>query len=133
MAFRPLVPEVLAPPFARYAHGVAVEAGQRLVRTSGQLAMAKDGTIPDGAQAQARLIFDNLDAILAEGGLSRDDVCHLSAYVTAREHMAGYMAARDAWLADVPRLPASTLIIVSGFTRPEFLVEIEVTAVGPAG
>ncbi|MGD1887777.1 MAG: RidA family protein [Cohaesibacteraceae bacterium] len=131
MAFRSLVPDALAPPFARYAHGVAIEAGHRLVRTSGQLPMAKDGSVPEGAEAQAALVFESLDAILAEGGLSRDDVCHLGAYVTAREHMAGYMAARDDWLADVPRLPASTLLIVSGFTRPEFLVEIEVTAVGP--
>ena len=53
------------------------------------------------------------------------------AFVTARDHMAGYMAARDAWLADVTRLPASTLVIVSGFTRPEFLVEVEVTAAAP--
>lgn len=43
-------------------------------------------------------------------------------------HMAGYMAARDAWLAEVSRLPASKLVIVAGFTRAEFLVEIEVTA-----
>jgi enamine deaminase RidA (YjgF/YER057c/UK114 family) len=42
--------------------------------------------------------------------------------------MAGYIAARDSWLADVPHLPASTLMIVSGFTRPEFVVEIEVIA-----
>ena len=38
------------------------------------------------------------------------------------------MAARDEWLADVSRLPASTLMIVSGFTREEFKVEIEVVA-----
>ena len=42
--------------------------------------------------------------------------------------MAGYMAARDAWLAGARRLPASTLMIVSGFTRPEFVVEIEALA-----
>ena len=29
---------------------------------------------------------------------------------------------------DVTRLPASTLVIVQGFTRPEFVVEVEVTA-----
>lgn len=133
MSFSSLVPGSLAPPFARYAHGVAIEAGQRLVRTSGQLALAKDGTVPEGAQAQAALIFQSIDAILAEGGLSRADVCHISAFVTAREHMAGYMAARDAYLADVPNLPASTLIMVSGFTREEFLVEIEVMAVGAVG
>ena len=131
MSFRSLTPSSLAPPFARYAHGVAIEAGQRLVRTSGQLAMAKDGTIPDGAEAQAALIFESIDAILAEGGLRREDVCHISAFVTGREHMAGYMKARDVFLADVPTLPASTLIIVSGFTKPEFLVEIEVMAAGP--
>lgn len=131
MSFRSLLPDSLAPPFARYAHGVAIEAGQRMVRTAGQLAMAKDGTIPDGAEAQAHLVFDNIEAVLAEGGLGKNDVYHLFAFVTAREHMAGYMKARDAWLADVPKLPASTLIIVGGFTREEFLVEIEATAVGP--
>ncbi|MEO1778790.1 MAG: RidA family protein, partial [Pseudomonadota bacterium] len=29
-----LTPPSIAPPFARYAHGVEVPAGQRLVRTS---------------------------------------------------------------------------------------------------
>ncbi len=42
--------------------------------------------------------------------------------------MAGYMAARDAWLADVAVLPSSTLMVVSGFTRPELVVEIGVWA-----
>jgi enamine deaminase RidA (YjgF/YER057c/UK114 family) len=56
------------------------------------------------------------------------DVIRINAFVTGREHMAGYMAARDRWLAGVTRLPASTLVIVSGFTRPEFVVEVEVTA-----
>jgi enamine deaminase RidA (YjgF/YER057c/UK114 family) len=42
--------------------------------------------------------------------------------------MAGYMAARDAWVADLASPPASTLMIVSGFTRPEFVVEVEIIA-----
>jgi enamine deaminase RidA (YjgF/YER057c/UK114 family) len=29
-------------------------------------------------------------------------------------------------------LPASTLMVVSGFARPEFFVEVEVIAAGPA-
>lgn len=131
MGFLSLTPDSLAPPFARYAHGVVIEGGQRLLRTSGQLALAKDATVPQGARAQTTLIFESIDAILAEGGMDRTHVCHISAFVSAREHMEGYMAARDAYLADVPGLPASTLIIVSGFTRPEFVVEIEVMAVAP--
>lgn len=125
-----LSPPTIAPPFAAYAHGVEVPAGKRLVMTSGQLALAADGTIPDGAEAQARLCFANCAAILAEAGMGAADVIRINAFVTARDHMAGYMRARDAWLQGVGRLPASTLVIVSGFTRPEFVVEVEVTAAG---
>lgn len=123
-----LAPLTIAPPFARYVHGVAVPAGARLVVTSGQLALTRDGRVPDGAEAQARLCFANCAAILAEAGMGPADVIRINAYVTNRAHMAGYMAARDAWLAGATRLPASTLVIVTGFTRPEFVVEIEVTA-----
>ena len=45
--------------------------------------------------------------------------------------MADYMAVRDRLVADLPVKPASTLMIVSGFTRPEFLVEVEATALLP--
>jgi enamine deaminase RidA (YjgF/YER057c/UK114 family) len=127
-----LHPRGIAPPFARYSHGIATDPGRRIVVTSGQLGVAPDGSVPDGAEAQARVCFDNLDAILAEAGGSRADVIRINAYVTAREHMAGYMAARDAWLAEADRLPASTLVIVAGFTRPEFVVEVEVIAAVPA-
>jgi enamine deaminase RidA (YjgF/YER057c/UK114 family) len=123
-----LVPAAISPPFARYAHGVEVPAGARLVVTSGQLALLPDGSVPDGAEAQARQCFAQCEAILAEAGMGAADVIRINAFVTDRAHMAGYMAARDGWLAQVDRLPASTLVIVSGFTRPEFLVEVEVTA-----
>lgn len=128
---RELNPPEIAPPFARYAHGVDVPPGSRLIVTSGQLALSADGTIPVGAEAQAALCLDNIDAILRAGGATRNDVVRLNAYVTGRDHMAGYMRARDIWLAGVTQLPASTLMIVTGFTRPEFLVEIEALAAVP--
>jgi enamine deaminase RidA (YjgF/YER057c/UK114 family) len=130
---RVLQPPSISPPFARYAHGVDVPPGARLVLTSGQLALAADGTVPEGARSQADLCFANCAAILAEAGMGPGDVIRINAFVTDRAHMAGYMAARDAWLAGVARLPASTLVIVSGFTRPEFLVEVEVTAARVGG
>lgn len=123
-----LQPPSISPPFAHYAHGVEVPACARLAVTSGQLALSADGSVPDGARAQADLCFANCAAILAEAGMGPSDVIRINAYVTDRTHMPGYMAARDAWLAGVSRLPASTLVIVSGFARPEFLVEVEVTA-----
>jgi enamine deaminase RidA (YjgF/YER057c/UK114 family) len=125
---RMLQPPTIRPPFARYAHGVEVPAGARLVVTSGQLGVRADDTVPATAREQADLCFAACAAILAEAGMNPADVIRINAYVTDRAHMADYMAARDAWLADAPRLPASTLVIVTGFTRPAFLVEVEVTA-----
>ncbi|MEL7104894.1 MAG: RidA family protein [Pseudomonadota bacterium] len=126
-----LTPSAIAPPFAAYSHGIEAPAGHRLIVTSGQLGLAADGSTPDGAEAQAQICFDNVQAILAEAGADASHVIRINAYVTDRSHMAGYMAVRDAWLSASPVKPASTLVIVSGFTRPEFVVEVEVTAAVP--
>ena len=121
-----LNPSSLHPPFARYAHGVVVEAGARMVFCSGQLGIRPDATIPADVEAQAALCFDAIAAILGEAGMGLSDLVRINAYVTGREHLAGYMAVRDRIVTTPP--PASTLMIVSGFARPEFLVEIEAIA-----
>ncbi|MEO0485761.1 MAG: RidA family protein [Pseudomonadota bacterium] len=126
-----LTPGAIAAPFGRYAHGIEIPAGWRVAVTSGQLPLAADGTVPESAEAQAKLCFENCGHILAEAGMGPADTVRIAAFVTDRAHMAAYMAARDAWLGDKDQLPASTLVIVTGFTRPEFLVEVEVTAAAP--
>jgi 2-iminobutanoate/2-iminopropanoate deaminase len=126
MALRALAPASIKPPFARYSHGIALPAGHRLVLTSGQLGIGADDRVPADAEAQAELCFGNIAAILAEDGMTLSDIVRLNAYVTAREHMAGYMRSRDRQFPGTP--PASTLMIVSGFTRAEFVVEIEAIA-----
>jgi enamine deaminase RidA (YjgF/YER057c/UK114 family) len=123
---RPLAPASIRTPFARYSHGISVGAGHRLVVTSGQLGIAADDSIPEGCEAQADLCFANIAAILAEDGMTLADVIRVNAYVTDRAHMQPYMRVRDRHFPGLP--PASTLMIVSGFTRPEFVVEIEVIA-----
>lgn len=126
---RPITPTALRPPFARYSHGIEVPAGMRLILCSGQLGIAADETIPESAEAQTELIFASIAAILAEGGMGLTDIVRLNAYVTAREHMAGYMAVRDRVVGTPP--PASTLMIVTGFTREAFKVEVEAIAAAP--
>jgi enamine deaminase RidA (YjgF/YER057c/UK114 family) len=126
---KPLAPATIAKPFARYSHGVELPAGRRLVFCSGQLGMAADGDIPEDARAQADLCFANIAAILAEAGMTLENIVRINAFVTDRAHMPGYMASRDAHVATPP--PASTLVIVSGFTLPAFKVEIEVVAAAP--
>jgi enamine deaminase RidA (YjgF/YER057c/UK114 family) len=123
---KPRTPSALRAPFARYSHAVEVPSGSRLVLASGQLGVGADDGVPESAEAQADLCFANIAVILADAGMGLGDIVRINAFVTAREHMAGYMASRDRHVASPP--PASTLVIVSGFTRPEFKVEIEVLA-----
>ena len=99
-------PATIAAPFGAYSHGAVVNTPGRWLFTSGQLAISKGGAIPESVLEQARLCFENVRKILAEGGMQPADVVRICAFVT-----------------DV-----STLLIVSGFTRPEFKVEVEVTA-----
>jgi enamine deaminase RidA (YjgF/YER057c/UK114 family) len=117
-----------AAPLARYSPGVEIAAGERIVLCSGQLGMAQGGDIPDTVAEQTRLCLENAEAILKSAGLDRRHVAKLTAYVTDRAHLADYMAARDQFFRDRPQPPASTLLIVSGFSRPEFKVEVEVLA-----
>ena len=123
---RPLTPSTIRAPFARYSHGIEVPAGARLVVCSGQLGVSPDDRVPSTVEEQAELCFDNIAAILGEAGMSLADLVRVNAYVSAREHMAGYMKVRDRRVGTPP--PASTLMVVAGFTRPEFLVEIEALA-----
>jgi 2-iminobutanoate/2-iminopropanoate deaminase len=123
---RRLTPDSLHPPFANYAHGVEVPAGHRLAYCSGQLGIERDGSVPEGVEAQARLCFRAIAAILGEAGMTLGDVVRLNAYVAAPQYLAGYMRVRDEFVGDPP--PASTLMVVQGFARPEFKVEIEAVA-----
>ena len=123
---KPLDPPSIRPPFARYSHGVEVASAKRLAVVSGQLGVRPDDTVPESVGEQAELCFANIAAILGEAGMSLADIVRINAYVTDRADMKAYMEVRDRMVADPP--PASTLMIVSGFTRPEFKVEIEVIA-----
>lgn len=119
-------PPSVRKPFGHYNHGLLVPPGASLLVTSGQLGIGVDDIIPPDVEGQARLCFQAIGAILSEAGMSFADVIRVSAFVTRREDFAPYMAVRDQFTME-PK-PVSTLIIVSGFTRPEFLVEVEVTA-----
>ena len=103
-------------------------AAQGVLVTSGQLGVAPDGSVPDDAGEQARICFESIAAILREGGLSLANVVRLNAFVTDRAYLRAYMDVRDRLFAQPA--PASTLMIVSGFAREEFKVEIEAVAAG---
>lgn len=125
---KPIIPSRMAAPFGDYSHGIS--AGGVIV-TSGQLGLAADGHIPQSVAEQADICFSSIAQILAEAGAGIEHVLRFSAFVTRRQDMAEYMQVRDRWVAGLAVKPASTLMIVSGFTRPEFLVEVEALALAP--
>jgi 2-iminobutanoate/2-iminopropanoate deaminase len=127
---RALSPSTIRPPLARYSHGIAVPANHRLVITAGQLGIGLDESIPADSEGQANICFANISAILAEDGMTMADIVRLSVYVTAREHMDGYRRARDRYFPGTP--PTTTLIMVAGLVRPEFVIEIEAIAAAVA-
>ena len=126
---KPLLPSGIHPPFAPYSHGMEIVSRSRLVFCSGQVGISADAGIPADCAGQTRLCFDNIRAILAEAGMGLEHVVKLNAFVTAREHLRAYMDVRNE-LFDEP-YPASTLMIVNGFARPDFVVEVEAIAAAP--
>ncbi|WP_159585691.1 RidA family protein [Chelativorans xinjiangense] len=119
-------PPTIRSPFGNYSHGLLIPSGGRLLVTSGQLGIKPDDEIPEDIEAQAVLCFEAAKAILEEAGMTFADVIRIAGFVTNRDDFPTYMAVRDRYTSSP--LPVSTLVIVSGFTRPEFKVEVEVTA-----
>ena len=128
--FTHLTPADIRPPFAKYSHAVEVPEGMRLVFCSGQLGIELNDAIPQDTEGQARLCFAAIEAILRDAGMGLDNIVRINAYVTGREHLKPYMKVRDELFSEPA--PASTLMIVSGFAREEFTVEIEAIAAGAA-
>lgn len=120
-------PPTIRQPFAAYSHGLVVEGGKRILFASGQLGVGPDDVIPDSVEDQAVICFENIRAILAEAGMDFSHVVRFSAFVTDRAYFPVYGSVRSRYVSG--NAFASTLLIVSGFTRPEFKVEVEVTAV----
>ncbi len=121
-----LNPASLPKPLASYSHGVVAPPGARFVFTSGQLGIGPDGLIPDDFEAQAANCFEAIKAILAEAGMGMEHVVRFNAFVTDRSYFQPFGAVRARYVSGSAY--ASTLIIVSGFSLPQFKLELEATA-----
>jgi 2-iminobutanoate/2-iminopropanoate deaminase len=121
-----ILPAGIREPFASYSHAIEVPPGARWLLTSGQLGVAVDDKVPDDAEAQCILCFENIQAILAAADMTFADVVRFAGYVTDRAYFPIYSAVRSRYVTGIAF--ASTLVVVSGFTRPEFKIEVEITA-----
>jgi 2-iminobutanoate/2-iminopropanoate deaminase len=121
-----IAPSSIAPTAANYAHAIVTESPRRLLHTSGIVPIAPDGSVPSELAEQAKVVWANLLAILAEAGMSATDVVSVTTYVVHGHDLAPVMAARDRAL-DGHRV-ASTLVTVPALARPEWQMEIALIA-----
>ena len=79
--------------------------------------------------AQAEQAMSNIKTLLDEAGSCLDDVCKIVIYLVDARYRESVYRVVGKWLKGV--YPVSTGLVVSALARPEWLVEIDVTAVIP--
>jgi enamine deaminase RidA (YjgF/YER057c/UK114 family) len=110
-----------------YHHGVEVSGPVRTLYVSGQIGVAADGTVPEGIEAQARLVYANMKLVLAEAGMDFSNLVKSTVFLVNREDRAAFAAVRAEATGGIKT--ASTLVFISGLVLPELLVEVEAIAV----
>jgi 2-iminobutanoate/2-iminopropanoate deaminase len=121
--------------FASLPHGfsqVVIATGTKMVFVSGQTAWDAEKNIVGGDSVleQARQAFRNLEKAMKAAGGTLKDIAALRIYVVDYQAESGTAvgtALREVFSPENP--PASTWIGVSALAAPEFLIEIEATAV----
>ena len=121
--------------FQSLPHGfsqIVVATGKRMVFVSGQTAWDEGKNIVgrDSVLEQARQAFRNLEKAMEAAGGTLKDIVALRIYVVDYQAECGTAvgtALGEVFSSQNP--PASTWIGVSALADPEFLIEIEATAV----
>lgn len=119
-------PSTIAGPFATYSHGIEVDSPRRVLFGAGQVGVRPDGTVGDDVGEQARLVWDNITEVLASADMEVTDIVQLNLYLLDRDDREAAHAVRQEVLGD--HRPASTLLYVSGLSRPEWRLEIDFIA-----
>lgn len=111
-----------------YSHGIEVPATLRTVYVAGQVGVDVSGKAPAGITAQSELAWKAVRAVLLSAGMDLKNVVKTTIYLTSPADYPEFVKVRSAMLGDTK--PASTLVYVSGLARPEWIVEVDATAVG---
>ena len=81
------------------------------------------------AKLQTKKTMENIEMLLKEAGSCIEHVCRIVVYLTDIRYREEVYKEMGRWLKGVH--PCSTGLVVPALARPEWIVEIEVTAVIP--
>lgn len=114
-----------------YSHVVSSRS-QRIIHISGQVALDAEANVVGAGDlaAQTEQVMKNLEVALAAAGATFDDVVKITTFIVdyepSKREVVGAVRGR---FLNSENPPASTLIGISALASPEFLIEIEATAV----
>ncbi len=119
----------LAEPNGHFAQATQAEASGRFVFISGMTARNAEGGITGigDITAQTHQVCQNLQAAVEAAGGTLEDVVRVDVYVLDVDQFDAIHAVRRQYFTGVA--PASTMVEVSRFVRPEYLIEINAIAV----
>lgn len=114
-----------------FSQAIAVEGGKRVL-LSGQVGVdANEEIIGEDLASQTHAAIDNIERVLAEIGGRLEHVIMMRLYIVDSEK-ANQAVIKDALLHRFPSSPpATSWILVSGLSLPDWLIEIEAEAVIP--
>ena len=123
----PHAPRAKKPPFA-----MGVQIGDT-VYVSGHVSQDENGNVVGEGDmtAQARQVFANIEAVLAESNAAMEDVVKITTYITDMSHYAEFNAVRAEVFPNAGM--ASATVAGVELVLPEYLVEVETIAVIGSG
>jgi reactive intermediate/imine deaminase len=129
MAKKQVQSEKIRTPSGHFSQAISIEAKGKLVFISGMTARKADGTIAGigDIEAQTRQVCENIKAAVEAAGGTMDDICRVDVYVRNMEHFEKIHKVRREYFKSPA--PASTMVEVSKFTSPDYLIEINAIAV----
>ncbi|CDZ43979.1 RidA family protein [Neorhizobium galegae] len=108
-----------------YVHAMEVRSPDRFLFVSGTMGLDENGSTGADLESQLRLIWSNLNRILAEARMTTDNIVRLTSYLRHASYVEANQNARLSALGG--RLVPTTAIVVETL-RDDWLVEIEIIA-----
>jgi 2-iminobutanoate/2-iminopropanoate deaminase len=110
----------------RYSDAIETQPGLRWLHSSGTPGVGDNGLIPEGIEAQARLAWNHISAMLQAAGMSVGNLVKVTTSLTDARDIPAYTKVRAEFLGEFR--PTFMLQIVPRLIKPEVLVEIEIIA-----
>ena len=106
----------------------AVKVGN-IIEVTGTVASGDDGKVigKDDAYSQTKYVYEKIAAVLLRAGATLKDVVRVRMFVTDISKWQEYGKAHSEFFRDIK--PCNTMVEVSALIEPDYLIEIEATAI----